>query len=1061
MEPIPGIVFALIAKKTLIFGANSLKSWSKHIFVTLIFPSMNFKKTNIITGWIVCAIACTVYILTREATVSFWDCGEFISCAYKLQISHPPGAPLFIMLGRLFIILFGDNPHTAALHVNLLSSICSGITIMFLFWSVTHLGRKLLVKDGEVLTTEQSIAVIAAGAVGALAFTFSDSFWFSAVEGIVFGVSPLFISIGFWAILKWENEADQPHADRWVILIAYLIGLSIGVHLLSLLCIPAVFMTYYFRRYKVTMKGTILAFLVACIITGLVQKILIQDTVKLIGDFELLFVNGLGLPFNSGSYVCIALFIIIIVLVLRWAKKHEKYYLRLGFLCIAFILIGYSSYFMIVIRANADPAINMQDVSDPMKLVSYLDRTQYGTWPLLTGPDFTAKPTGQKAIGKIYSKNEKDGRYDVVGAKYKLEYDQADVHLFPRLWDDDNSQGHVDFYKQVLGLSEGQAPSFGDNVYFFLHYQFYWMYFRYFLWNFAGRQNDIQGLGNVRDGNWISGIPFLDNWRLGDQSKLPETLKNNKAHNRLFMLPFILGLFGLCFQFNRDRRHGLVVFLLFFFSGIAIIIYLNQAMPQPRERDYSYVGSFYAFAIWIGLGVLSVYNFLKKKVIKNGKLSAVIAGVICLLAVPLLMSCQEWDDHDRHQKTLARDIAEDYLHSCDKNAILFTGGDNDTYPLWYVQEVEGVRPDIRIIITTLLGTDWFINQLATKVNESPAIAMDWTPDKYLGSKRDYLYYYPGKVSADQYFPLEDVMNFIDSDDPKAQITLPQSGETMNYLPTQNFILPVDKQKVLKNGTVPLADSSEIVSQVRFSDKKNAYMKNDLAELQVFAANHWNRPIYFTNPSLSQGLDDYMETDGLTYRLVPYQKANDTTDQDMDNVNTDKMYEVLMHQFHFGGAQIPGTYFDEPNRRELETIRSVYERLGITLAEEGKKDSALNVLNYCDKNLLTENYPYGLVSGQNIHDYTSAQYANAYYMAGDPVKARSIAAAVMADCSQQLSYYNSLSADQFTGDLQQEAKTAQYLIGQLQAMQSRYGTPAQHPPDTGGKATPSQPADSGK
>jgi hypothetical protein len=998
---------------------------------------MNFKKTNVIAGWCICAIACTTYILTREATVSFWDCGEFISCAYKLQISHPPGAPLFIMLGRLFIILFGANPHTAALHVNLLSSLSSGFTIMFLFWSIVHLAGKILLKNGEVPSVEKAIAMIAAGAVGALAFTYSDSFWFSAVEGIVFGVSPLFIAIAFWAILKWEDEADKPGADRWVVLIAYLIGLSIGVHLLSLLCIPAVVMTYYFRRYKVSVKGTILAFIIGCIILGVVQKVLIQDTVKLIGGFELFFVNGLGLPFNSGSYFCIALYAVIIILALRWARRHQRYYVRLAFLCIAFILVGYSSYFMIVIRANAGPAINMQDVNNPMKLVSYLDRSQYGTWPLLTGPDFTATPTGQKATGNIYHKDVKNGRYDVVGKKYKLVYDPADIHLFPRLWDDDNSQGAVDFYRQSLGLSQGEKPTLADNVYYFFHYQLYWMYFRYFMWNFAGRQNDLQGYGGVRDGNWISGIPFLDNWRLGDQSKLPESLKNNKAHNRLYLLPLLLGLAGLFFQFNHDKRRGLVVLLLFFFSGIAIIIYLNQAMPQPRERDYSYVGSFYAFAIWIGLGMLSVYDFIRRKIIRNGKVSVVVAGLFCLAAVPLLMACTEWNDHDRHQKTLARDIAEDYLHSCDKDAILFTGGDNDTYPLWYAQEVEGVRPDIRIIITTLLGTDWFINQLRTKVNESDPIPMLWTPEKYLGSRRDYLYYYPGKVASDKYFNLDDVLNFTDSDNPNAQIAIPGEGDTMNYVPTQNFYVPVDKAKVLNTGTVPARDSAYIVPQVTFTDKLNAFMKNDLAELQIIAANKWNRPIYFTNPSLSEGLDDYMENDGLTYRLVPYQKE-DSLSEEAGTVNTAKMYDVLMHHFRFGGAQRPGTYFDEPNRRELESIRGAYERLAIALAEEGKKDSAVNVLNYCDKNLLVQNFPYGLVSERNIHDYTSAQFAYAYYLAGDPGKARQVAEAVIADCQQQLAYDSSLSPDQFDGDMQQEAKTARYLIGQLQFLQKKYG-----------------------
>lgn len=1004
---------------------------------------MNFKKVNIITGWIICIVACLVYISTREATVSFWDCGEFISCAYKLQISHPPGAPLFIMLGRLFIILFsGGDPHHAAIQVNLLSSISSGLTILFLYWTIVHLAKKLLVKKEEVLSTEKSIAIIAAGIVGALAFTFSDSFWFSAVEGIVFGVSPLFIAVGFWAILKWEDQADQPHADRWIVLIAYLIGLSIGVHLLSLLCIPAVVMVYYFRRYKVTTKGAVIAFIIACIITGVVQNVVIQDSIKLMGKFEVFFVNGLGMPFNSGSYFCILLYAAIIIFVLYWARKHHKYYLRLAFLCIAFIFIGYSSYFMIVIRANAGVAINMNGVTDPMRLVSYLDRSQYGTWPVLYGPDFTAKPSGTKVAGYIYNKDVKDHRYDIVGKKLKLEYASSDEHLFPRVWDSDNSQGHADFYQNVLGLSPGETPTFFDGVKYFFQWQLNWMYFRYFMWNFSGRQNDLQGLGNVRDGNWITGVPFIDNLRLGDQSKMPESLKNDKAHNKLYMLPLLLGLCGFFFQLNRDKKRTLAVFILFFFTGIAIILYLNQALPQPRERDYSYVGSFYAFAIFIGLGVLSVYNFIKNKLIKNsGTAAVVVAGIICLLAVPVLMCSQEWNDHDRHQKTLARDIAEDYLNSCRKNAILFTGGDNDTYPLWYAQEVENIRPDIRIIITTLLGTDWFINQLKEKVNESAPIEMDWPTEKYIGTKRDYLYYVGDKLASDKYYNLADVLHFTDSNDPNAKIVLPNTNDTMSYVPTQNFSIPVDRQQVIQDSMVSPADTAYIVPKVIFQDKLSAFAKNDLAELHVIAANHWKRPVYFTSPSLSQGLSDYTEDDGLTYRLVPYLNPADTLNPGLGNINASRMYDVIMHEFKFGGAQIPGTYFDEPNRRELYYLRSAIARLGIALAAQDKKDSARKVLEYGNKEILAANYPYGMTSSNNIDDYTSMLYAQACYMAGDYTLGKTIADAVSADCTQQMTYYNSLSQDQFTGDLQQEARAAQYILGRLQMIQQEFGPKA--------------------
>lgn len=1000
---------------------------------------MNFRKANNITGWVICLIACTVYLLTREATVSFWDCGEFIPCAYKLQISHPPGAPLFILLGRLFIILLGSDPHNAAVHVNTLSSMSSGFTILFLFWTITRLAKKLVLqgKNEASLTVQQGVAILFAGAVGALAFTFSDSFWFSAVEGIVFGVSPLFISVAFWAILKWEEVADQPYGDRWIILIAYLIGLSIGVHLLSLLSIPAVIMTIYFRRYPYTRRKTLLAFVLACAITGIIQILVIQDTVKLIGWFDLFFVNSLGLPFNSGSYTCIALIAALVIIGLRWARRHGKYYLHLGILAFAFILVGYSTYFVILIRANAYPAINMQNVTNPMKLVSYLDRSQYGSWPLLYGPDFTAQPIGTKDTGPVYEKDTITGKYKVVGNKLKLLYNSGDEHILPRLWDNDNSQKHVDFYRDQLGLANGEKPSFGDGIYYFLHDQLWWMYFRYFLWNYAGRQNDIQGVypQNVRDGNWISGIPFLDNLRLGDQSKMPESLKNNKAHNRLFLLPLLLGIVGLLYQYNRRRKDALVVFLLFFFTGIAIVIYLNQAFPQPRERDYSYVGSFYAFAIWIGLGTLGVYNFLYKK-LKQHPACVWLGGIICLVAVPLLMAFQEWDDHDRSQKTLARDIAADYLNSCAPNAIVFTGGDNDTYPLWYAQEVEGVRPDVRVAITTLLGTDWFINDLRRKVNQSDPVPFLWSPDKYEGDNRNYIYYNsPANIPKDKYFNLTDVLNFTGSDDQKNKLQL-QSGEWVNYMPTQNFFLPVDKSLVLQNGTVPAQDSSLVEPQVAFVAQKDAFMKNDLAELNIIAASQWKRPIYFTSPFISLGLNDYLQTDGLTYRLVPVRKEDTSGMLQTGNTNLSQMYDNLMTKFAFGGAEKPGTYFDEPNRRELLTLRSAYMQLSIGLSNAGRKDSALKVLRYADDHILESNFPYGLTSPQNLNDYTAAQVVYAYYLAGDSTRAGEIADKIITDCNQQIAFYTSLGS-RLSADLAQDQKNATYIIGQLQQMKQHF------------------------
>jgi Protein of unknown function (DUF2723) len=994
---------------------------------------MKFNRINTITGWVVCAIACCIFIMTREATVSFWDCGEFTPCAYKLQISHAPGAPLFILLGRLFIILFSGswdatvaNPH-AAVQVNLLSSVSSGLTVLFLFWTITHLARKLVVPKGEEINLEKMIAIIGAGAVGALAFAFSDSFWFSAVEAIVFGVSPLFIAMTFWAILKWEEQADQPRADRWIVLLAYIIGLSIGVHLLSILSIPAIVMTYYFRRYKFSRKGMILAFLTACVLTGVVQFLIIQETIKVMGWFELMFVNSFGLPFNSGCFFFILLLAALIVLGIRWARRRGKHYWELGIYCLAFILLGYSPYAVILIRANAGPAVNMQNVNNPIELVAYLDRSQYGEWPIFSGPDFTARPTSEEQVGNIYFKDLSTGKYEVVGKKIRYVYDPADVHFLPRVWDNDNAQGHVDYYKAKLGLADGEAPSTGDNIRWLLSYQFNWMYWRYFMWNFAGRQNDLQGTGNTRDGNWISGIPFYDNLRLGDQSKMPESLKNNKAHTTLFMLPLLLGILGLLYQWKRDRTNAVVVGLLYFFTGIAIILYLNQAGPQPRERDYSVVGSFYAFSIWIGLGVLYVYDLLQRQKLK-GISAATISLVGCLVAVPVLMLSQEWKAHDRSRKTLARDAAADYLNSCAPQAILFTGGDNDTYPLWYDQEVENIRPDVRVIVTSLLGTDWMINQLRDKVNQSEPIPMSWSPDKILGDRRNYLPFSDqGGMVKNQSMDLGAAMEFMGSDSNQLET---QGGDRINYFNTHNFTIPVDRQAVLASGTVALKDSARILDKVAFSFPGNALLKNDLMQLNIIAANKWKRPIYFTQP-YGLGLNSFIQNDGLAYRLVPLK-----TEPNTNLVDVDTMYRNLMTRFKFGGAEKPNVYFDENGRRILMSIRSAYATLGEVLAAGGSRDSALKVLNYGYQMVNPTSMPYGMTSADNRHNITSMQYAYAFYMAGDSLKGQQIVDAVIRDCRQQLEYYNALSESQLS-DLKQDQQTASQIMSQAEGLKTQF------------------------
>ena len=817
---------------------------------------MNYKKINNITGWVVCSIACAVYIMTMEATGSFWDTGEFASSAYKLQIPHPPGAPLFVLLGRLFMAPF--DPEHAAIGINLMSALASGFTILFLFWTITHFALKIVQKDGQPMSTEKIFAVMAAGTVGALAYTFSDSFWYSAVEAEVYALSSFFTALVFWCMLKWEQAVSEEQAaginghftkaDKWIILIFYLMGLSIGVHLLNLLTIPAMVIIYYFKRYPFTKWGAFVAFIIGCIITGVVQKAVIQWSIKGAGNMDILFVNDFGMPFFTGFAFFFVLIAVLVYFGLRTASKRNWNFLKLGLWSFVFMLLGYSTYFTTLVRSNADPSVDMFNVDNPVSLVGYVSREQYGDWPILYGQDFTADvqrdSRGNPEMnedGIAYVKGKT--RYEEGGIKQSYQYAAESKHFFPRMWDQSNDQRHADYYAGFAGIEKDaqgnydRAPTMAENIQFFVSYQINWMYWRYFMWNFAGKQNDVQGvqMSNVRDGNWKTGIGFYDNIRLGDQSTLPETLKNNKANNKLFALPFILGLLGLLYQYKKDKKDLLVTGLLFFFTGFAICIYLNQAGNQPRERDYAYVGSFYAFAIWIGLGVLYVKDLLRPA-LKNAKNAGIAAAVLCLLAVPVLMASVEWDDHDRSNKVLARDLAIDYLESCAPNALLITFGDNDTYPLWYAQEVQGIRPDIRVVNSSLLGTDWYINQLRYKVNQSEPMDPIWSREQIQGNKRDVVYNAPlpgvdANIPMDLYSMMKD---FAGSDD--AGKVMPREGGVLNVFPTKKVTVPVDVALVKANGTVNAADS--VASMLEFEITKSALYKNESAILNLIAANRW-------------------------------------------------------------------------------------------------------------------------------------------------------------------------------------------------------------------------------
>jgi hypothetical protein len=1078
---------------------------------------MNFKRINNITGWIVCLIACLVYILTAEAAGSFWDCGEFVSSCFKVQIPHPPGAPLFVLLGRIFIVLFGNDPATAAKGVNIMNALASGFTILFLFWSITHFARKIVQKGdrNKAFGPGELLAVMGAGVVGALAYTFTDSFWYSAVEGEVYAMSSFFTALVFWAMLKWEDQADEPGADRWIIFIFFMIGLSIGVHLLSLLNIPAIVMIYYFRKrdhfkYAVLRKyfiwivaiggaaafilalvgaqgeandqrgvpmdstpaglmilGTVVAiallflaerlgnakkkkeyyggaymfFVIGCVLTGVVQVAVIQYSIKLAGYFDIFFVNSIGLPFFSGFIIFFLLVAVGVWLGLRYAAKRNWPYLRLALWCITFILVGYSTYVTTMIRSNADPAVDMYNVDNPMSLVGYLGREQYGDFPLLYGQKFTAQPIDYKETTTKYQKGDK--KYIAIGKDGHYVYAPDDKMVFPRMWDASNDQGHADYYAIYMGINRNKdgsyerAPDFSDNMSFFIGYQNYFMYMRYLLWNFAGRQNDLQGvfIGNPRDGNWITGIGFIDNLFYGDQSQMPDSIKYNKAHNKLFALPLILGLIGLFYHFKRRADDALVAFLLFFFTGFAIVLYLNQPGYQPRERDYAYAGSFYAFAFWIGLGVLKVREWLSKVV--NQTTAAGIATVVCLLTVPVIMAQQEWDDHDRSKKLLAPDLAKDYLESCAPNAILFTFGDNDTYPLWYAQEVEGVRPDIRVINTSLLGIDWYINQLRYKVNQSDPIDVIWSADQIEGRKRDYVIYQPKPdYPESRYYDLYDMMkNYVGSNDPNKMVDR-GSGDLYNTFPVHKVSVPVDGNLVRQNKTVNGNDS--VVTELRFEIPKNGLMKNDLALLNVIAANQWKRPIYFTSQYNELGFGQYLRKDGLTYRLVPVMNSY---------INTDYMKDKLMNKFRYGNVNVPGVYFDEENRRHLNTIRRAYTELALDLSFKNRKEEARQVLEKIDKMTDPGNFPYAMVSRGNEHDRLSMIFLEAAYRSEDKALATKVHDALKKDLQQQLRYYNSLTGKR-AENMEYDKGTVQNMLRDLDQMEQMYSGKQPQAPENG-------------
>lgn len=1052
-----------------------------------------FKLIDTLMGWIAFAIAAFVYCSTIEPTASFWDCPEFITTAFKLEVGHPPGAPFFMLTGNLFS-QFTDDPTKVAMMVNIMSALLSAACIMFLFWSISHLTRKLVGENGQIKTWGQGLTVELAAMTGAMAYTFSDTFWYSAVEGEVYAYSSLFTAVVFWLILKWEDNADKPGADRWLILIAYLTGLSIGVHLLNLLCLPALVLVWYYKRNtNPNVKGSLMALLGSFVLVAVVLYGIVPGIVKVGGWFELLFVNKLDQPFNTG----LIMYLLVLVATVLWAiwestKQKSRLKMNLSFiasigmlgipfyghgvssvvigvvamvllyfvlnyakdgvhwvsarlmnttlLCLLMIMIGYSSYAVIVIRSEANPPMDQNSPEDVFTLGSYLARDQYGDSPLLYGQPYSA-PVKMEVKGQYYvpaytegapqyqrvekkTEDEPD-RYEIID--YKKKYIYAYNMLFPRM----HSDRHKNNYEEWMGGIKGKnvtidhlgerktikVPTMWENLYFFYSYQVNFMYWRYFMWNFAGRQNDIQGHGEYEHGNWITGISFLDNMRLGDQSKLPTELRENKGRNVFYCLPLLLGIIGLIWQVNKraSTKEGMVdegvkqfwvVFFLFFMTGLAIVLYLNQTPVQPRERDYAYAGSFYAFAIWIGLGVAAISDLLNKFVFKkNDTMGAVISG-LCLL-VPVQMASQTWDDHDRSGRYTCRDFGQNYLMSLDegKAPIIFTNGDNDTFPLWYCQETEGFRTDARVCNLSYLQTDWYIDQMKRPAYDSPAVPITWKRLQYVTGTREGISVRPGE--------LERAIEIL-KDDPQAMKELLgenpyelsniidkwilNDDEVLQCFPTDSVVITIDKEAVRRSGMMIASDSIPDVMHISLKGKRAVY-KNEMMIYEMLCRTNWERPMYV---ACTVGSDNYgslgnnFVREGLADRITPF-----NTKESGMTMDTERMYDNLMNKFRFGGLDNPDIYLDETVLRMCYTHRRLFATLAMQLMREGKEEKALEVVRYAKEVIPAETVSHNYMSG-------SMDLARVWLMHGEKQEAEGIVTDIATNACEYLDWYATLN-----------------------------------------------------
>ena len=980
-----------------------------------------YKKINNITGWIVLLLAAFTYLSTIEPTASFWDCGEFIATAYKLEVGHPPGAPLFMIAAKVFSLASGGDVTQVAKMINSLSALASAFTILFLFWTITYFAAKIVRKPVDEYSLNDLIGIMGSGVVGALAYTFSDSFWFSAVEGEVYALSSLFTAVVFWAILKWEGIANEKYSNRWLIFIAYMMGLSIGVHLLNLLAIPAIVFVYYFKKYKPSKEGLAIASATAVVLLGAIMYGVIPGIVTVASWFELLFVNSFGLPFNTGVFFYIALLFAGVVWGLMYTIKHEKVLLNTILLSFTVIVIGYSSFTMIVVRSLAEPPMNENQPDNVFALLSYLNREQYGDRPLVHGQYFNAKIIGQETQYTYLPVGDKYKKIPKVNPKYI--YDPAFTTIFPRIYS--HQANHKSGYINWAHIKDSKKkPNFAQNLAFFFKYQVGYMYLRYFMWNFSGRQNDIQGHGGYLKGNWISGIPFVDNMRLGPQDNLPQSVLSNKARNKYYMLPLLLGLLGMIFMYNKRPKQFLIVLLLFVLTGFAIVVYLNQTPYQPRERDYAYAGSFYAFAIWVGLGVLAIADFSKKYL--PGITSGVLATVLSLVLVPSIMANQNWDDHDRSGRYTARDLASDYLNSCAPNAILFTYGDNDTFPLWYAQEVEGIRTDVRVVNLSLLGTDWYIYQMTKRAYDSAPVPFSFSRDKYRQGVRDLL---PVVDKVRRYAPLKDVMDFVASDDERTKV-MASDGTEMNFLPANLLQIPVDSAKVVNSGLVPAANAEHMVDTIEFKLTKTYITKSDMMVLDLLANFNWDRPIYFASSIGNDNymdLQDYFRLEGFAFRLVPYKTKGENGD--IGDVNTDILYDNVMNKFKWGRMNESDVLIDHYNKRVLSImkVRKVFSRLARALLKENKKDKAIEVLDRVVE--LTPN-------NQLPYDYFILPVAELYYKANEPEKANKIVSKLAEIYTEDLNYYLSLKKP-YSAAVGYETRVAMSVMQELVSLTETY------------------------